>query len=257
MAVSLRNRRILALSIFVGLCVLAGFAETRVLIPFAESRSPADEVMYWARHVERNPQTAASHLRVGLAYTKAGQLQEASDAFAEALVLDPSYDAAAVGRYGVGVQKGEPDRALSELERYARGNPECGVCWQNLAAEYLGLKKLRAAEAAVQHLLASDLSKDSGMYSVESMEVEALVLAGRVYAARGDRPRAIGYFRDAIELAPGDLRAYILQAKNLLANQAPGQALSVLDAAEVHASGSPRIQREIERLRRRANQVQK
>ncbi|HIF94902.1 MAG: tetratricopeptide repeat protein [Myxococcales bacterium] len=257
MPVSPGNRRILALIVFVGLCILAGFAEKRVLIPFAESRSPADEVMYWARHVERNPETAASHLRAGLAYANAGQLEEANDAFSQALILDPSYDAAAVGRYGVDVQKGGRDRALAKLDRYARDNPGCGVCWQNLAAEYLRLQKLRAAQSAVQHLLASDLSLDAGMYSVENMEVEALVLAGRVYAARGDRPRAIGYFRDAIEREPGDLRAYILQAKNLLAKQEPGRALIVLDAAEAHASESPRIQREIERLRRRANQVQK
>jgi tetratricopeptide (TPR) repeat protein len=258
MAVSLRNRRILALTLFFGFCILVGFAERRVLIPFVESRTPASEAMYWAKHVQRNPETAASHLRAGLAYSKAGRLEEASDAFAQALVLDPSYDAAAVGRYGVDVQEGERDRALTELGRYARDNPECGVCWQNLVAEYLRLQRLRAAENAVQHLLVSDLSVDSRMYSVENMGVEALVLAGRVYAARGDRPRAIGFFRDAIEREPGDLRAYILQAKNLLANQEPGRALSVLDAAEVHAaSGSPRIQQEIARLRRRANQVQK
>jgi tetratricopeptide (TPR) repeat protein len=248
---------------FVGLCVLAGLAEKRLLIPFAESRSPSDEAKYWARHVERNPDTAASHLRAGLAYAKADRLEEAHDAFARALALDPSYDAAAVGRYGLERQEGDRDRALAELDRYARVNPGCGVCWQNLAAEYLRLQKLRAAEAAVQHLLASDLILDSGMYSVDNLEVEALVLAGRVYAARGDRSRAIGYFRDAIEQEPADLRAYILQAKNLLAGGEPGGALAVLAAAEAQVAresgegaGDLRIQREIERLRRRAKQVQ-
>jgi len=255
MAISLRNRRILALFVLVGLGILAGLAEQRLLIPFAESRLPAEEVVYWEKHVERNPETAASHLRLGLAYAKTDQLEEAESSFAEALVLDVAYDAAAVGRYGVAVRRGEQERALSALDGYARDNPTCVVCWQNLGAEYLRLQRLRAAQDAVQKLLASDLTVESGMYSAENLEVEALVLAGRVNAARGDLRRAIEYFGDAIEREPGDVRAYLLQAKNLLANREPESALVVLDRAVAYADGKPRIQREIERLKRRANQV--
>ena len=257
MAVSVRNRRILGLTAFVGLALLMVLVEQRVLIPFASSRSPADEVIYWQKHVERNGEGSASHLRLGLAYSKTGQLNEAEDSFVAALDLKVDYDAAAIGRYGVVVRKGEQGRAVEELARYARAYPSCAVCWQNLAAEYLSRRDLRAAEAAVGALLASDFSVDSKMYGVEDMEVEASILAGRVYAARADQSRAIGFFRAAIEKNPNELRAYILLGKNLLAMDDPGSALTVLNDALARTDGDGRNEREIERLIRRARQVRR
>lgn len=257
MAISLRNRRILGLTAFIVLGLLAAFVEQRVLIPFALGKAPADDVTYWEEHVERNSRSSASRLRLGLAYSKAGQLDEAEDSFTAALVLKADYDAAAIGRYGVVVRKGEQDRAIEELARYARAYPSCAVCWQNLAAEYLRQRRLRVAEAAVEALLASDFSVDAKMYGVENMEVEASILAGRVYAARGDPQRAIGMFREAIERAPDDVRAYILLAKNLLAIDDPDSALAVLDDASARIDGEDRKEQEIERLIRRARQVQR
>jgi predicted Zn-dependent protease len=245
----------LALCGFIGVVVAIGFLEQRVLVPFADSQDPAKEVVYWEEHVERNEATAESRLRLGLARAKAGQLDAAEESFRTALKLMPDYHAAAIGLYGVAVRKDDQDRPLAELDRYARENPDCVVCWQNLAAAYLELRRLREAETAVVALLASDFSVDSKMYSVDNMAVEAAVLAGRVYAARGDTARAIGFFRDAIIEEPGDLRAYILQAKNLLADRQPEAALAVLEAAAPRTAGNPRMQKEIERLTRRAHQV--
>lgn len=247
----------MALTAFVGLVLLATFAERRILVPYALDRPPVDEVEYWEKHVERNERNAASRLRLGLAYAKVGQLDPADDSFSTALALKSDYDAAAIGRYGVVVRKHEPARALAELDDYARSHPSCAVCWQNLAAEYLSQKNLRAAEEAVLALLASDFSIDSKMYSVENMEVEASVLAGRVYAARGDYPRAIDFFRDSIARDPTDVRAYILQAKSLLASHEPGSARAVLEEASKRTDANERHQREIERLIRRARQVQR
>jgi tetratricopeptide (TPR) repeat protein len=257
MAISSRNRRILGLTVFLGLALLAVIVEQRVLVPFTLGRAPVDELHYWQKHVERNEETSASHLRLGLAYAKTGRLQNAEDSFATALVLEPDYDAAAIGLYGVVVQKGEQGRALEELDRYARAHRECAACWQNLAAEYLSQRDLRAAQAAVEALLASDFSVDAKMYGVDDMEVEASVLAGRVYAARGDSPRAIGFFRAAILKDPRDLRAYILLAKNLLATDDPGSALAVLEDALARSGPDDRSARQIERLIRRARDVER
>jgi len=231
--------------------------EKYLLVPYAADRAPADEVDYWEKHVERNSGTPASRLRLGLAYSKAGQLEEAEKSFAAALALEPDYDAAAIGSYGVVVRQGGRARAIEALDRYARAHPDCSVCWQNLAVEYLSQKKLRAAEAAVEFLLVSDFSVDAKMYGVRDMEVEASILAGRVAAARGDRRRAIEFFRAAILRDPSDLRGYILQAKNLLAGDDPGSALAILEQARARSEGDTRSQHEIERLIRLARQVQR
>ncbi len=250
----------MGLSAFLALAFLVALVEQRVLIPLALDRAPADEVHYWQEHVERNEATSASHLRLGVAYSKTGQFREAERSFATALALEPDYDAAAIGLYGVVVGQGDRARAIEQLDRYAQAHRGCAACWQNLAVEYLGQKKLRAAKVAVEALLASDFSADSRMYGVDDMEVEASILAGRVYAARGDHRRAIGFFRAAILKDQRDLRAYILQAKNLLAIDDRGSALAVLEEALSRSDGddwNKGEKGEIERLIRRARQVQR
>jgi tetratricopeptide (TPR) repeat protein len=254
---SLHKRRRLGLVAFVAFVLLLTLAERRVMVPFVLDRPAVDDVTYWQAHVDRNGMTAASHLRLGIAYAKNGQLDRAEASFTAALDLQPNYDAAAIGRYGVVARRHEGERALVDLEDYARANSLCAVCWQNLAADYLNLRKLGAAEAAVEALLASDFSVESKMYNVENMEVEASILAGRVYAARGDRLRAIEFFREAIEKDPNEVRAYILQAKNLLANQDPEAALAVLKDATRRADQDQRTRREIDRLRQRALEVRR
>jgi tetratricopeptide (TPR) repeat protein len=257
MALNTRNRRILGLAAFLCLAFVVVEVEEHVLVPYAAGRPPSDEVHYWRKHVERNEGTSASQMRLGLAYSKAGQLQHAENSFAAALALEPSYDAAAIGSYGVVVRQGERGRAIDALDRYARSHAECSVCWQNLAVEYLGQKDLRAAAAAIEALLASDFSVDAKMYGVRDMEVEASILAGRVSAARGDHRRAVEFFRAAILKDPRDLRSYILLAKNLLAGDDPTSALAVLEQARARSDGDDRSEREVERLIRRAHQVQR
>lgn len=251
-----RQRRYLGLLASVGFVLSLILAEQWLMIPFALERSPEDEVRYWQAHVARNEATAASQLRLGIAYAKNHQLGPAESSFSAALDLQPNYHAAAIGRYGVVARK-EKERALVDLDDYARAHPSCALCWQNLAADYLNLRKLRAAEAAVEALLASDLSVESKMYNVENIAVEALVLAGRVYAARGDRLRAIEVFREAIQKDPSEVRAYILQAKNLLASKDPEAALAVLKEASRRADQDQRMRREIDRLRQRAIEVRR
>ena len=81
MALSTRNRRGIGLIAFVAFALAMVFLEQRVLVPFAMSRPAADEVVYWEQHVERNEETAASRLRLGIAYAEVGELAAAENAF--------------------------------------------------------------------------------------------------------------------------------------------------------------------------------
>ncbi len=101
------TRRWLALAAFVTFVLSIAFLEQRVLPGVVDARSSLDELAYWQHHVERNGETAASHLRLGIAFERADRLDEAEDSYAAALALDSGYDAAAIGRYGVGAAKGD------------------------------------------------------------------------------------------------------------------------------------------------------
>jgi tetratricopeptide (TPR) repeat protein len=238
---------------FPGLILLAFFIELWILSPRVAARSPADEVAYWERHVERNSEYAASRVRLGLAYQGVQRLDDAQRAYEAALALDPDSEAATLGRYGILARKNEQERALADLEDYARDHPRCAVCWHNLAAAYLAAGRLDEAEAAAEALLSSGLTITSGMYDATDLHFEAFVMAGRVYAARGEHERALELFGDAIRRAPRDPRGHFHQAKSLLASAQPVAASAALDEAEARlAPGNVRMRRQIEGLRQSA-----
>ncbi len=256
MARLLQDRRVTTLLAFPGLILLAFFVEQWILTPRVAARPPSDEVSYWEQHVERNSEYAASRIRLGLAYQGVRRLSEAQHAFEAALALDPDSEAATIGRYGIQRRQSERDLALVDLEEFAQGHPRCAVCWQNLAAAYLEEERLDEAETAAEALLASGLIVTAGMYSATNLHFEAFLMAGRVYAARGDHDRALVLFRDAIGHEPRDARGHVQEAKSLLASARPAQAAAALAEAEARlAPGDVRTRRDIERLRQKAERA--
>ena len=253
MARLLLDRRVATLLAFPGLILLAFVIEQWILTPRVAARLPSDEVTYWEQHVERNSEYAASRIRLGLAYQMVQRLTEAQRAYEAALALDPDSEAATIGRYGIQRRQSERDLALAGLEEFARDHPRCAVCWQNLAAAYLEKGRLDEAEAAAEALLASGLIVTAGMYRATNLHFEAFLMAGRVYAARGDHERALGLFRDAIGHGPRDPRGHLHEAKSLLASARAAEASAALDEAEARLGpGSVRMRREIQRLRQSA-----
>jgi tetratricopeptide (TPR) repeat protein len=247
------DNRILILLLFPGLILLGFVLEVEVLDPSVAHRSPADEVAYWEAHVARNRDYPSSRVRLGIAYQKVNRLDDALKSFEAALGLDPDSEPAAIGRYGVLVQKGDREQALSGLVAYTDGHPDCVACWHDLAGEYLRQGRLDDAERAARTLLASHLMVTSGMYSATDLHYEALVIAGRIYAARGEHERAIELFRDATRRDPDNVRGYILQAKSFVASKHPDQARTVLAQAErVLEPGDSASREEVARLRAKA-----
>ena len=242
--------------VLVGVTFAALYLEHGILAPFAVDRSPEDEVRYWEEHVARNDRYAGSRLRLGLAYQNVGRLLEAQRELEAAHALDPDWEGAAIATYGLLVQLGQPERALRRLERFTTDHPRCSVCWQNLASEYLARERLDDAARAAEALLASRLVDHSGMYDATDLKLEAYLMAGRVYAARGEHDRALGLFRRAVRKGPRDLRGYALEAESLIATGGFDAALAVLERAEARVeSMDPRQRRRIERLRRRAQRA--
>jgi tetratricopeptide (TPR) repeat protein len=232
------------------------YLEHGILTPIARDRSPEDEVRYWEEHVARNDHYAASRLRLGLAYEQVGRLADAQREVEKAHALDPDWEGAAIATYGVLVRRGQGERAFEGLERFTADHPGCSVCWQNLAAEYLGRKRLDDAKRAAEALLASRLVDHSGMYDVTDLKLEAYVMAGRVFAARGEHDRAIELFRRATRKNPRDVRGYVLESECLIAEGDYDAALAVLARAEERAESlDERQRRRITRLRRRARQA--
>lgn len=249
---ALADRRVATLIAFPGLILLGFLAERWVLSPSVEARLPDEEVAYWEQHVERN-RSAASRVRLGLAYERVDRLEDAQRAYESALEEDPHSEPAAIGRYGILRRRDQRERATADLEAYARDHPSCAICWHNLVAAYLEQDRIDDAEAALEALFDSGLTVSSGMYSATNLHFEAYLIAGRVYAARGDHERAVGLFRDAIERDPRDPRAHLHAARSLLAGGQPGAASEALDEAEARlAPEQTWMRREVARLRRQA-----
>jgi tetratricopeptide (TPR) repeat protein len=247
------DRRAATLLLFPGLILTGFLLEQLVLGPRVAARAPADAVRYWESHVARNETNAASRVRLGLAYQAVARLDDAQRAYEAALALDPDQEAAAIGRYGILDRKRERDRAVADLEAFARGHPRCAVCWHNLAAVHLEQGRLDAAAAAAESLLASGLTVSSGMYDATDLHAEAYLMAGRVYAARADHARATSLFRAAIARDPGDVRGHLNLARSLLASGDAPAASAALDEAQARiAPGDAARQAEIARLRQRA-----
>jgi tetratricopeptide (TPR) repeat protein len=247
------DSRILTLIFFPGLILLGFLLEFAVLDPATARRPPEDEVAYWEEHVERNAAFPGSRVRLGLAYQKVGRLDEALQAYEAALALDANSESAAIGRYATLVQKGDRAPALVGLVAYTHEHPECLACLHNLAAEYLQQGLLDDAERTARALLASDLTVTSGMYGATDLHFEALVISGRIYAARGEHDRAIALFRDAVRREPDNVRGYILQAKSFVATRQPEAALAALARAETLLDPGPDSARdEVARLRTKA-----
>ncbi len=145
------------------------------------------------RMIEMNP--SAAYTVLGNHYIDRGEEGKAAEAFAEAYRLDPERPEAMVNYARVLMRKGEPAEAAALYGRAYARNPRI----PRLAIEY-GV----ALEGAGRRDEAKRLYEEG----LSAPRVAERVLACRLLAqaalADGDREKAIGLIRRAIEMAPGD-----------------------------------------------------
>jgi Tfp pilus assembly protein PilF len=191
---------------FPGLLLLAFVIERTVVAPYSAERPPESGVEYWERQAERHPDFALTQMRLGMEYTKVGNLAGARGAFERALAADPHCEQAAVGLNDVLRSSGDVAGATAKMMEFARENPGCLVCEQNIASGLLSLGRPDEAKAHIQIVLAVEHPKVAPEYGPLDLRTDALSLAGRIYAAAGETAQARGYFEQALARRPQDGR---------------------------------------------------
>ena len=199
--------RLLPVLGFPGLLLLGFLVEQLWLAPRVASRTPEENVAFWAVEAARHPDFAPAQVRLGLAQRRAGNLVGARQAFERALLADPHAEDAGIGLNGALRDAGDVRGAVAQMESFLRDNPGCLVCRQNLASDYLTLGRVADARREIDVVLSSGTPPVSPVYGPVDLRGSALLLAGRVYAASGDRQRAIELLEEGLARQPGDLQA--------------------------------------------------
>ncbi|HTY18685.1 MAG TPA: tetratricopeptide repeat protein [Myxococcota bacterium] len=189
---------------FPGLLLLAFVIERAVVMPYAARRTPEAGVQYWERQAERHPDFPLTLVRLGMEYSQAGNLVGARDAYARALAAKPDCEQAAVGLNEVLRSSGDVAGATAKMMEFAAANPGCLVCEQDIASGLLALGRLDEAKRHVQLVLAVEHPVVAPEYGPVDLRTDALALAGRIYAAAGEREQARDYFQQALARRPRD-----------------------------------------------------
>jgi tetratricopeptide (TPR) repeat protein len=189
---------------FPGLLLLAFVLERTVIAPYAARRAPESGVAYWERQAERHPDFALTQVRLGMEYTRVGNLVGARGAFERALATDPRCEQAAVGLNDVLRSSGDMAGATAKMMEFARANPGCLVCEQDIASGLLALGRVDEAKRHIQIVLAEEHPRVAPEYGPLDLRTDALALAGRIYAAAGEPQRARDYFEQALARRPRD-----------------------------------------------------
>jgi tetratricopeptide (TPR) repeat protein len=143
------------------------------------------------RASRRLPQDARAWNYLGLAYHKAGRLNEALDAYGRSVALDP--EAGAV-RFNLGclyVERGENEPAIRELSIYLNGDSNSEIAWVKLGTAQFRAGQLEAADRSFRQAL-----------QLNGRLPEAWNGFGMVQVQRRRVPEAYQSFSTATELQP-------------------------------------------------------
>ncbi len=181
--------------------------------------------------LDANPDSAELQTLVGDIYAHRGELTAARQHYQQALQQQPGHPAAVTGLAALDVKAGKPDDAeqhyLSLVERQ-----------QHTADTLVALAQLAARRGDTKAMLkwlqqARDL--DSGNLT------SRLVLA-RYSLKQGDYTTAGLHTREALQIAPANADALLLEGKRLIALKNTEQAIEVLKKLNASAPQSPTAQ---------------
>ncbi len=182
-------------------------------------------LLYWQRHVEAHPEFALGYSRLGLAYEGVQDWKSAERTYTAALSLEPHLEEVAIGLSGAVRRMRGRKASVDLLTAFLAANPGCGVCSYNLASDYLVLGKTSLAKAEIDRALANIESAYSEIYGGGDLHTRALVMAGRIYDAVGQRDLAMRFLEEAISRGPKDVEAQLrvgqLRMRQDLAATAP------------------------------------
>jgi tetratricopeptide (TPR) repeat protein/serine/threonine protein kinase len=152
-----------------------------------------EAVRYLTVAVSLRPTSPGTHLNLGSALTRAGQLDEASDCFKKAIDLDRKYAAAYVNLVMVLSQKRKHDEAMTWARQAVDACPRDANAHNSLGTVLYGAKRdLETAIACFKKAIALDPRLARGHANL-----------GQALAGKGQVDQAIRCFQTAIDIYPG------------------------------------------------------
>jgi superkiller protein 3 len=157
--------------------------------------------------VQLEPNSAVDWQHLARLYEKTGQWDEALEAAATALSLQPNFDTA---MYEIGLVlsvQGRQDEAVSKLENYLKIYPHSPAVLTLLGSFYLQEGQSSRAEDSLNKAL-QFVSKGS------MLEAWIQSLLGKVALQNGDYPLAAQWVERAVEVTPENV-SYLIQLGDL------------------------------------------
>lgn len=193
------------------------------------------QVGYWknsitlfSHAIEVTQGNALAYNNIGIAYSKAGRLQEAMDSLKEAIRIRPDY---ADAQYNLGTIYGDLGRLQEAMEAYQRTlqiNPDYADAYNNLGVIYGKLGRYPEAINTLKHAIKINPELTMAYNNI-----------GISYGDLGCRQEAIDYARRACELT--DYRNASFLATLAQAYWSAGQFPEVAETAEAALKINPNL----------------
>jgi tetratricopeptide (TPR) repeat protein len=160
------------------------------------------------QRVEENPESAAAHFNLGLAYTNRGVADRAERHYRKALELEPDLVEAWINLGGVLLLKWDFDGSMAANEEALKRQPDLQVAHYNIGQAFLYLGDADGVVRSYRRLIEFAPDHAGAHYFL----AVGLLAAGRAADAREEltRARALGY-----SPAPEFLKALNVAAKEL------------------------------------------
>ena len=143
--------------------------------------------------ISLSPNNPRLYTELGMLYLDKEQFEDAKDQFEKALALSPGFADALLWQALLQEKEGNPDKALSLLEKLSLDNPLRGDILFQLGRMYYNKGRLQDAEVLFRRVLLLSLNNSNAHYSL-----------GLLYEKQKKKKQAIEEFKKVLELNPND-----------------------------------------------------
>jgi uncharacterized protein (TIGR02466 family) len=236
-----------------------------------------DAVNCYRKALELNPESADSHLNLGIALTEKGEIIGAIEAFETALAADPYHPRVHIALGDLLQSQGELDRAIASYQKAIALQPESFEALTSLGMAFYRKGYLQESQRTYEHALAINpfstaaLSNIAATFyelgrmdmaaacyhevlNIQPQSPDAHINLGFLIGQQGKYQEAAAHYQQALQLEPQSNRAIVGLAELLVA-QAQWQAAIPLyeQILQANVDGSSHPNRQIEVQEARAH----